>query len=144
MIRRATPADLPALNLLMRTSSAYQGSYAAILEGYAVDEAQVARDRFGLLEDEGGLAGFYSLTAGPPVELDLMFVADDRQGAGLGARLFEAMKADARAMGASEVRIVSHPPSVGFYERQGAIRMGDKPPSGRVAWARPMLTLALP
>jgi GNAT superfamily N-acetyltransferase len=136
-------ADLPGLNGLMKESAAYAGEYAAILEGYAIDAALLARDVYRLAEDEQGLIGFFSLTPGSPPELDLMFVADARQGEGWGARLFQAMTAEVRALGADAVLIVSHPPSVGFYERQGATRIGEKPPTGRVSWSRPILRMRL-
>ena len=41
-----------------------------------------------------------------------------------------------------KVKIVSHPPSVGFYKHIGAVETGSKPPAGRVTWARPILMLA--
>jgi predicted N-acetyltransferase YhbS len=72
-----------------------------------------------------------------------MFVADAGQGTGLGARLFDHMHATARAAGASEVKIVSHPPAEGFYVRMGARRIGTILPGGRVDWPRPLLSLTV-
>jgi GNAT superfamily N-acetyltransferase len=145
-IRRAAAADAPILTQLMHASRAYQGPYAAILQGYAISPAQVARDHLYLAAGSAGqVLGFYSLTqADEGAELDLMFVADAGQGTGLGARLFEHMRATARASGAREVRIVSHPPAEGFYLRMGARRIGTMLPAGRVGWPRPLLSLAIP
>lgn len=127
----------------MKSVRAYQGAYGAILDGYSLGEMQLHRDRIFLAESEAGeILGFYSLiTEGEP-ELDLMFVADAAQGTGLGKILFDHMRETARARGIASVVIVSHPPSVGFYERMGAARTGTKPPSGRVTWERPILRLA--
>jgi hypothetical protein len=51
------------------------------------------------------------------------------------------MQAEAARLGIASVRIVSHPPAVGFYERMGASRVGVRPPSGRITWCRPVLEL---
>ena len=141
-IRRSTPADAIPLTRLMQDSPAYRGEYARILEGYQVTADQIARDLMYLAEAEGQLLGFYSLILGDEPELDLMFVAAAAQGTGLGRRLFAHMKEEAREHGIAVVRIVSHPPSVGFYQRMGAELVGVKPPSPpRVSWERPVLSL---
>lgn len=92
-------------------------------------------------ETTGRLLGFYSLILDPP-ELDLMFVADDAQGAGIGRLLIGHMREEAHAAGLTEVRIVSHPPAEGFYASVGAQRTGTvraAPPA--VMWDRPALVL---
>lgn len=148
LIRRAVAADAPTLTQLMHASSAYQGQYAAILQGYAISSGQLERDEVHLAADvQGRVLGFYSLTgpgsAGQEAELDLMFVADAGQGTGLGARLFDHMRATAHGCGARTVKIVSHPPAEGFYLRMGARRIGTILPGGRVGWPRPLLSLAI-
>lgn len=149
-IRRAAAGDAPTLTQLMHACSAYRGPYAAILQGYAMSAAQVACDHVHLAADPAGrVLGFYALTAvdgpdsQPELELDLMFVADAGQGMGVGARLFDHMRATARACGARAVKIVSHPPAEGFYQRMGARRIGTILPGGRVNWPRPLLSLAI-
>lgn len=147
-IRRAVAADAPSLTQLMHASSAYRGPYAAILQGYAISAEQIARDQVHLAADaQGRVLGFYSLTvpagAEREAELDLMFVADAGQGSGLGARLFDHMRATARDGGAAAVKIVSHPPAEGFYARMGARRIGSILPGGRVDWPRPLLSLPI-
>jgi GNAT superfamily N-acetyltransferase len=125
----------------MQASSAYHGQYAPMLQGYAVSEAQIARDHMVVAEQDGAVLGFYSLiTQGEP-ELDLMFVADAAQGTGLGERLFRDMAAEAAARGIDAVKIVSNPPALGFYERMGAVQVGTKQPLGRVTWTQPILYL---
>jgi len=127
----------------MKSVRVYQGAYGVILEGYALGEAQLHRDQIFLAEADGEILGFYSLIVEGEPELDLMFVADAAQGTGLGKILFDHMRETARSQGISSVLIVSHPPSVGFYERMGAVHEGTKPPSGRVTWERPILRLAV-
>ena len=125
----------------MHASAAYGGAYASILEGYAVSPAQIDNDLFHVAEHDGSIAGFYSLTLAGEPELDLMFVADRAQGSGLGAVLFQHMRIEARRRGIAAVRIVSHPPSVGFYQKMGATIIGTSPPTPRATWERPILNL---
>ena len=127
----------------MKSARAYQGAYGVILENYALGEEQLQRDQVFLAEAGGEILGLYSLIVEREPELDLMFVADAAQGRGLGKILFDHMRETARAHAIASVLIVSHPPSVGFYERMGAVREGTKPPSGRVTWQRPVLRLAV-
>ena len=142
MIRRAQAGDADALTALMHASSAYRGNYARILQGYAVTPDQIARDHVYLATDaNGALAGFYSLTLQPEPELDLMFVADAAQGTGLGRALFAHFRALAASLGVQSVLIVSHPPALGFYQRQGAVRTATKPPTDSAPWERPILRL---
>lgn len=143
VLRQAQEADLPAMNRLMQASRAYEGEYRRILDGYAVTPEQIARDHVVLAECDRQVLGFYSLITNSEPELDLMFVADATQGMGLGARLFRHMRTQAARLGIGSVKIVSHPPSVGFYERMGAIRTGTKLPSRRITWERPVLDLLI-
>lgn len=141
-IRRATVADLPAINALIQASSTYHGEYRPMLATYAVSPAQVGRDQVYVAEQDRDVVGLYSLTLGAEPELDLMFVADRLQGSGLGRTLIAHLKETAQQLGVQAIKIVSHPPSVGFYERVGAVEIGVKPPSGRVTWPRPILMLS--
>lgn len=142
-LRQATAADVPALNVLMQSSRAYEGEYRRMLDGYEIKVEQVGRDYFGVAEADGIVFGFYSLITKDRPELDLMFVRDNIQGRKLGALLIENMKRVAAGYGIAEVLIISHPPSVGFYERMGAVRTGTKSPTERVTWEQPILALAI-
>ena len=145
IIRRAVPSDAAVLDRLMHDSSAYRGEYSVMLQSYAVTAEQVTSDEVYVLEDANKILGFYSLTNLKSCpELDLLFVADEAQGKHLGALLFEHMRQQAALLGASEVKIVAHPPAETFYLRMGATKTGVKPPSGRVTWSRPILLLAVP
>ncbi len=141
VFRCAREVDLPALNRLMQASPAYEAEYRRMLDGYVITAEQIARDHIVLADRDGEVLGFYSLITGGEPELDLMFVADAAQGKGLGARLFRHMQAEAARLGLSSLRIVSHPPAVGFYERMGAVRVGTMPACSRATWERPVLAL---
>ena len=141
-VRRASAADLDALNTLIQGSSAYSGAYRAMLDGYRITPEQCARDAIYLAERDGTVFGFYSLIIAQP-ELDLMFISDAAQGLGLGRLLFDHMRDTARAQGIETIKIVSHPPSEGFYLRMGAVRTGTRPPGARTNWAQPILEYVL-
>lgn len=140
-IRAAEPSDLRAMNALMHGSRAYQGEYYRIIENYFVTEDTLAHNAVYIAERNGALLGFYSLVIEGDADLDLMFVSDAAQGTGVGRALFEHMKSCAREHGFGTVSIGSHPPSVGFYERMGAVRCGMSEPLPHVSWERPLLKL---
>ncbi|MCQ8770078.1 GNAT family N-acetyltransferase [Streptomyces telluris] len=145
VLRRATAADAAHLTALVRRSGAYRGGYAAMVEDYEVTADYIAAHEVFVAEaDDGALLGFYALVLGPPAELDLMFVADTAQGLGVGRRLASHMKDRARAAGLSGVRVVSHPPSEGFYRSVGARRVGTVPAAlPKITWERPELEFVL-
>ncbi|MEV8599392.1 GNAT family N-acetyltransferase [Streptomyces griseoviridis] len=140
-IRRAVARDAKRLTRLVRGSSAYAGKYASAVTGYRVGpdyiEAHRAFVAVGADDDEGQVLGFYSLVLDPP-ELDLLFVADEVQGRGIGRLLVAHMRSEARAAGLDRLTVVSHLPAEDFYHRVGAVRTGTvyaNPPA--VPWDRP-------
>nr|WP_085983608.1 GNAT family N-acetyltransferase [Saccharothrix espanaensis] len=123
----------------MHGCSAYSGEYASILHDFRVTAEHVRAHPTFLAGAAGEVLGFYSLIT-DPAELDMLFVADRAQGAGLGARLVGHLLEQARARGLTTVKVVSHPPAEGFYRRMGARRVGvvpARPP--KVTWERPEL-----
>ncbi|WP_328868124.1 GNAT family N-acetyltransferase [Streptomyces sp. NBC_00304] len=142
-IRRAVARDARRLTRLVQASRAYEGPYAPMVAGYRVGPDYIETHRVFVAVEEatGRLLGFYSLILDPP-ELDLMFVADDAQGGGIGRLLAGHLLHEARQAGLTGVRIVSHPPAEGFYLSVGALRTGTEraaPPA--VMWDRPELLL---
>ncbi|MDS0135518.1 MULTISPECIES: GNAT family N-acetyltransferase [unclassified Amycolatopsis] len=141
-IARATPDQAGTLTALMHASSAYQGDYASILDGYAIAPGYVETNPTFIATSGTEILGFYALVA---AELDLLFVADRAQGLGIGARLITHMLAEARSRGLESVRVVSHPPALAFYVRMGARRTGTipaRPP--KIGWDRPELRFDVP
>lgn len=141
-IRRAVARDAKRLTRLVTSSRAYEGPYAPMVAGYKVGpdyvEAHVVHVA---VDDDGRILGFYALVLSPP-ELDLMFVADDVQGRGVGRFLIGHLREEAYRAGLAAVRVVAHPPAEGFYRSVGAERTGTvaaRPPA--VMWDRPDLVL---
>jgi GNAT superfamily N-acetyltransferase len=146
-IRDAWSTDGPALTRMVRGSGAYDGAYRVMVARQLIDHSYLAANPTRVCVDElGTIVGFASLlvpgrgVAGE-AELDLMFVADDRQGHGIGRALMDDVVAICEEMGIASLHIVSHPPSEGFYRSVGAVRMGEIPPVGRITWSRPLLRL---
>lgn len=147
-IRRAVARDAKRLTRLVRGSRAYEGKYAAAVEGYRVGPDYIEAHRVfvavGTDEHGGRVLGFYSLVLAPP-ELDLLFVADEAQGRGIGRLLVAHMQSEARAAGLDRVKVVSHLPAKDFYHRVGALRTGTVlayPPA--VPWDRPEFEFRIP
>ncbi|MFE3071587.1 GNAT family N-acetyltransferase [Streptomyces sp. NPDC059247] len=138
-VRRATAEDAPRLTRLVRTSGAYRGDYASMVEGYQVGGTYIEHHHVFVATDaDGRVVGFYALLV-EDAELDLAFVADGVQGLGVGRLLMEHMTDRARAAGLRTVRVVAHPPAEEFYLRTGAVRTGTVRPTGHVHWDRPEL-----
>ena len=139
-IRRAIQSDLPVINALLQASSAYEGIYRAILDGYEVTAVQLERDHMYVAQLAARTVGFYSLvSAATGPELDLLFVADAAQSLGVGTALVKHLKDIAASLGMDTIKIVAHPPALGFYLRMGAQQEGFVAPCGRVSWERPLL-----
>ncbi|MFE9459667.1 GNAT family N-acetyltransferase [Streptomyces californicus] len=142
-VRRAVAGDAGRLTRVVRTSRAYEGPYASMVEGYRVGPDYIEAHRVFVAADDttDRILGFYALVLDPP-ELDLMFVADEAQGRGIGRLLAAHLRDEARGAGLTGVRIVSHPPAEGFYRGIGAEPVGTvraDPPA--VRWDRPELLL---
>jgi N-acetylglutamate synthase-like GNAT family acetyltransferase len=89
-----------------------------------------AGDVWVAIDPEGGIAGIVAL--GPSdranaLDLAKLFVAPQRIGSGMGRMLLGYAMAEARRRGARRLTILSDPYAAGFYERNGAIRIGVAP-----------------
>ncbi|CAL9582963.1 hypothetical protein SUDANB37_05094 [Streptomyces sp. enrichment culture] len=90
-IRRATAQDAARLSSMVQTSGAYRGMYAPMVAGYQVTPDYIRRHEvFAAVDGTDRLLGFYALIL-CPAELDLAFVADEAQGAGIGRMLLGHM-----------------------------------------------------
>jgi len=142
-LRRAGADDHASINAMVQASSAYDGVYRAMLDGYEVPVTQIVDEETWLAVDRDDALGFFSLLLEPQPELDLLFVADAAKGRGVGKLLFNHMRTLAASRGVAAVRIVSHPPALGFYRAMGAIEVGLAFPARNVTWVRPILSLPI-
>jgi GNAT superfamily N-acetyltransferase len=81
----------------------------------------VVRDASGELA--GGVDGW---EWGGTCFVNSLWVRDDRRGAGLGTALMDAMEADARRLGCTQMVLETHSfQAPAFYERRGFVRAGE-------------------
>ena len=142
-IRRATPADFPAIrDIAHRTwPVTFAGILAPAQMAYmlemmyseaALHEQAAARGhRFLVAEDDGGeLFGYasYELHYRPDTtKLHKLYVLPEAQGRGLGRVLIEAVEAAAREAGDATLRLDVNRDNgaTGFYERVGFTKVGE-------------------
>src|SRR4051812_50193410 len=113
-ILAATPAQAGALTALMHASSAYQGDYASILDGYEVTPGYIESNPTFVAMTGGEGIGFYPLLEDPP-ELDILFVADTAHRLRLRAPLVAAPLHQGPPPGRPSIPGASHPPALQFY-----------------------------
>lgn len=148
-IEPARSDEVERLTTLVRTSAAYAGHYRVMVANQTVDAAYLDANVVRVAHGPGGdIWGFCSLLipgrgGDNEGELDFMFVANDIQRRGIGRALLDDLRTVASQHQLARVHIVSHPPSERFYLSCGARRVGLIPPSGRVSWTRPHLTLEI-
>ena len=147
-LRPARGDEADALSELALRSKAHWGYSDEFIEAcraeLAVDPQDIASGRVVVAVVDGGLAGFSTLVGEPPVaEVEALFVEPEHigVGAGVGTTLFEALCDAARGAGFTRLLIEADPNAAGFYERQGAVKVGDRP-SGSIPGRRlPLLEL---
>ena len=129
-IRRARPDEADALSALAARSKAHWGYDADFLErvrdamtlrGEDVDQHEV----WMLESADGTPIGYHRVIPGDPAELEDLWVDPSSIGSGAGRRLFTHAVEVARRGGASALEIDADPNALGFYERMGAVRIGD-------------------
>jgi GNAT superfamily N-acetyltransferase len=149
-LRAARPDELPALSELALRSKAHWGYDDAFLEAcraeLTVHGDDLASGVVVVAEVDGTVAGFSRLT-GPDGdgigEADMLFVAPEHIGHGIGHALFTRLRDDAVARGCRALRIEADPNAAAFYAREGAVRVGEVPSASIAGRALPLLDLDL-
>ncbi|MFJ1702325.1 GNAT family N-acetyltransferase [Kitasatospora sp. NPDC088346] len=137
-VRPAVRADLPGVVVLAAEHAAYERAPApadGLAELLAGELFERAEPRLSCLVAElpgGALAGYATCTeefgtwqGRPYLHLDCLYLRDEHRGLGLGARLVDAVLAEARARGLDEVQWNTpawNEGAIRFYDRLGAAR----------------------
>jgi GNAT superfamily N-acetyltransferase len=128
MIRQARPEELEALSALALRSKAHWGYSAAFMLACR-DELTVTSDLLPdtfVKETATGIVGFYSLSScGAEAELELLFVEPSAMHRGFGHELLTHAQNQASAWGCRVVVIQGDPHACAFYERCGAVKVGE-------------------
>lgn len=134
-IRRAIPAEAEVLTELALRSKGHWGYDADFLRDCRIDLTLtpefIASSPVFALEEQGSIAGFYSLScqegaeADGEVELLHLFVEPQAIGRGFGKLLFRHAAGMACRLGFQRLLIGSDPNALDFYEAMGARRVGE-------------------
>jgi GNAT superfamily N-acetyltransferase len=99
---------------------------ARVQDAMTLRAEDVDRHEVWVLESESGTPiGYHRVIPGDPAELEDLWVEPAAIGSGVGRRLFDHAVEIARGVGASALEIDADPHAVGFYERMGAVRIGE-------------------
>ncbi|HEX8136335.1 MAG TPA: GNAT family N-acetyltransferase [Pyrinomonadaceae bacterium] len=129
-IRPAIASEAELLTELALRSKGHWGYDAEFLRDCRVDLTVTPQfinsSPVYVLEEEGRVAGFYSLSGeGAEVELMHLFVEPWAIGRGFGRLLFRHAVEEARSLGFERMMIGSDPFALQFYEAMGARRVGE-------------------
>lgn len=148
-IRSAEPTDSSALTRVAREAKASWGYPADWLreweETLSFPPDYILRHTVLMAELEGRVVGVGALEETPNgLEVGHLWVLPEAQGHGVGRALLERMVELARERGARSLRIESDPNARAFYERFGAVLVGESAaPVGGTARMLPVLELPI-
>ena len=151
-IREPKTDEAEALTRLCVRSKAHWGYDDEFMRlsrpGLTVTPEMIAERRVLVAEDaDDGLLGVASLEAMPKAaqyDLALMFVAPEVMGHGIGRRLFDGVVDWLRARDAQRLEILADPNAAPFYERMGAVGIGDAPSDAIPGRRLPLYEYLLP
>jgi N-acetylglutamate synthase-like GNAT family acetyltransferase len=88
----------------------------------------VSAGGFAVAEIDSRVAGFYALSKVSPNsgELEAVFVDPERIGSGVGRALLDHALAAGREAGFERIIVQADPNAAAFYERAGALRIGER------------------
>jgi GNAT superfamily N-acetyltransferase len=147
-IRPARVEEADALTDLVLRSKAYWGYDEEFMEAAAQIMGvypEFLRDNHSfVLEVDGKITGLSSLVhQGDTLLLDNLFIAPEHIGEGYGQRLWDHALDYARHQGYKAIQLESDPYAVGFYEKQGAVIVGESLSSIREGRVLPVMRLEL-
>lgn len=136
IIRSATAGDVPALKQVYWRAKSAHGYSAEEMAEFAAEvdltltEATVGSNTFAIAEIERrpvGFAGLLDLGEPDALHLEFLFIDPDAQGKGVGRGLFTWAVDEAGRRGYAAIAFQSDIHVTGFYERMGAIKVGERP-----------------
>jgi GNAT superfamily N-acetyltransferase len=150
-VRAARASEALSLTALCVRSKAHWGYDEEFMQlssrSLTVTPELIATGRVLIAENGTGVA--LGVAAVAPMEepesydLDRLFVDPAALGAGVGRALFLAIARLARGEGAKRLVILADPNASAFYERMGAVRIGDAPSDSVPGRTLPLFELNL-
>ncbi|XWN34217.1 MAG: GNAT family N-acetyltransferase [Devosia sp.] len=146
-LRPPHPKELDVINGLIMRSKAYWGYDTAFMEACRAEltlteDRLVGADMMLAVDGEAPLGIAAVSVDGETGELEKLFVAPEAMGRGVGRKLMDWARAKAGEAGATALFIDADPGAEPFYQRMGAMRVGEAP-SGSIA-GRMLPRLRLP
>jgi putative acetyltransferase len=124
-IGREDPAQ-PDVETLLALSDAYHAELYPAESNHLLDvqELRTPRTTFLVARLDGEAVGTIAMVAGPPGEAEIkrLFVTEQTRGLRLGARLLDALEAEARSAGIQVLRLetgIRQPEAIGLYRKAG-------------------------
>ncbi|MEO0751295.1 MAG: GNAT family N-acetyltransferase [Pseudomonadota bacterium] len=147
-VRLAREDELSSLSDLCLRSKGYWGYdadfMAACVPVLTLATSDLDQDLLAVAETNGMAAGLAQLSGQPGnMEIDRLFVDPPFIGTGCGRVLFEWCAKTARGLGETRLRIEADPDAAPFYEKMGAVRIGDAPSEAIPGRNLPLLELDL-
>ena len=128
-IRRASPEEAPALTQIALDAKRHWGYPEHWIKHWESDltiSSDFIRDHHVYVAEDGEIRGFYALcVSGDKAELEHMWVTPACIGTGIGKELFLDAMERAATLNVSDVELTADPNAAGFYERMGAVRIGE-------------------
>ena len=129
MFRRARADEAEDLTYLSRRSKAYWGYDAEFLRIVAGDltvtSAAIKTHEVWVFEEGGKILWFHQVKLGDPAWLEDLWLEPEVIGKGYGRLLWDHALSIARAGGAWAMEFNAEPFAMGFYERMGAVQVGE-------------------
>lgn len=130
MIRRAIPEEASTLTTIALEAKRYWGYPEHWIKHWEADltvSSDFIRDHHVYVaEVNGEIRGFYALcVSGDRAELEHLWVTPASIGTGVGKELFLDAMEKAAALAVRDVEILADPNAAGFYERMGAMQIGE-------------------
>ena len=150
-IRAARPGEAEALSALCTRSKAHWGYDAEFMRlsatSLTVKPELIASGRVVVAEDNTGrvlgVAAVAPMDETGSYDLDRLFVEPEALKRGIGQALMRAAENIARDEGAARLIILADPNAASFYERMGAVRIGDSPSDSIPGRSLPLFRLDL-
>ncbi|WP_339167385.1 GNAT family N-acetyltransferase [Brevibacillus sp. FSL L8-0520] len=132
IIRSPRPEETPALSDLAFRSKGYWSYDDDFMEAcrqeLTITPAFLQTSHVFLAEEAGNILGFYRLSVDETgAELSDLFVDPAAIGKRVGKALWNHLMDTARSLSIDHFLIHSDPYAEGFYEKMGAVRIGDIP-----------------
>ncbi|MEM8852728.1 MAG: GNAT family N-acetyltransferase [Pseudomonadota bacterium] len=146
-LRPPQAPELDAINHLIMRSKAFWGYDAAFMAAcrteLSLTPTDIAGDHAMLAVEDHTPLGIATISVdGAAGELEKLFVAPEAMGRGVGRHLMDWARTTAVEKGATALYIDADPGAEPFYQRMGAMRIGEAP-SGSIA-GRMLPRLRLP